>query len=334
MKKAFTLIELLVVIAIIAILAALLMPALSRARLEARKSGCRHNLHNIGLGLFMLRERRDQAWPRAFYSEDMINQYCNVYGRLVEGAYVDDLEVYACNVAGNMLQREDITPQWYIDDGHATDPDDATTDPGDWEDVLNSGFAYDNGRIHKNSHPGRVIAADCLEGLWRADSSAGVLAGGTITPFGMNHTDASSNVLHADNAVKEIYPTMQTLLWRVDMTTTNFDKVIIREGWMQNPRIDVGDRPGMAGDEEGTNGPDVWTGGAGNDFDDIYAIDSTTLSQIFFLLTDDRFEQAGESGLPLAREDANCQPTRRFVHTTGWTDTERPDYDDTPLNIN
>ena len=50
MKKirAFTLVELLVVIAIIAMLVALLMPALSRARELARRVQCGHNLHQIG----------------------------------------------------------------------------------------------------------------------------------------------------------------------------------------------------------------------------------------------------------------------------------------------
>lgn len=64
-SRAFTLIELLVVIAIIAILAAMLLPALAAAKQRAWTATCNSNLHQISLGLLMFVNDHGEMFPES-----------------------------------------------------------------------------------------------------------------------------------------------------------------------------------------------------------------------------------------------------------------------------
>ena len=63
-RHGFTLIELLVVIAIIAILAAMLLPALASAKEKAKRANCMSNLKQIGMGLQMYADENKNVLPR------------------------------------------------------------------------------------------------------------------------------------------------------------------------------------------------------------------------------------------------------------------------------
>ena len=67
-RRAFTLIELLVVIAIIAVLMAILMPALQRIKKQARNVVCHSNLHQWGLIWAMYTQEHNGYFPKEVLS--------------------------------------------------------------------------------------------------------------------------------------------------------------------------------------------------------------------------------------------------------------------------
>ncbi len=88
-RRTFTLIEMLVVMAIIAILAAMLCPALAGSRRQASESECRSNLRQMGVSLYLYRADNDGRMPTGETSGE-------VFEALYEGGYLESREILSC----------------------------------------------------------------------------------------------------------------------------------------------------------------------------------------------------------------------------------------------
>jgi len=175
--KGFTLIELLVVIAIIAILAAMLLPALSRAKEQARRSLCVSNLKQLGLLLNMYAQDWSGWFPCSYStsypaSSEYTDPKANVSLALLTGqtypgdflnnnpspeletpAYTTEYRLFVCPSSKDISSSEDSS----LPPGILTSPEKGILLSAGTLTTCSYAYAYG---LNLQTHPDTAIMAD------------------------------------------------------------------------------------------------------------------------------------------------------------------------------
>lgn len=239
-RRAFTLIELLVVIAIIALLMAILMPGLQRARKQARSVACLANLRQWGAVFLMYTQDNDDKFYRAWTSGSIGHEWVGC-----TRPYYQDPKICFCPEATKVVSEQSggIQPRnpneaW----GRFLETDGRTGYPGmagsyginDWVGDAANGFAFGEQSWYWVSphQSGAGRAPLFMDSIWLGGMAmdtnsppvfeTGTGGSGMMQRYCINRHKGHINAVFVDFSVRKAgLKELWTLKWHREFNTTN-----------------------------------------------------------------------------------------------------------------
>ncbi|MHC4489509.1 MAG: type II secretion system protein [Planctomycetota bacterium] len=248
-SRGFTLIELLVVIAIIALLMAILMPALNRVKKQARSSACQVNLHGWGQvwsmycqdndGYFCMESNR-AGWPRGNWIIDLRHLYRTRRGILIcpmatkrlpsHASWGGPFRTYIMGTGGDENRREEASygaNNWTFNERPGQSMIQQRPVEWNWKTMDVKGgnlipvFADSmwrgGGPFYQNNNPHseRIMPPE-FDGQW-------IRARNEMMHFAINRHNGSNNHLFMDWSVRKVdIKELWTLKWHRTFDTSGF----------------------------------------------------------------------------------------------------------------